>query len=204
MKPAIQILMDEHRLIEQVLGSLETFVLSSAPEAPGGRVDVARFATFFQRFADRLHHGKEEDRLFEAMVRAGFPREAGPIGVMLYEHVEGRKCVGALAAAGTGEGDLPPADVAAVRSAAAAFIPLLRGHIQKEDQILYPMALQALDGGALDALVVSYRDFEANALAEGEEESLRALAHALAAQYPPDPARMAKASQLSGCLAHRG
>ncbi len=36
-------------------------------------------------FADRCHHGKEENLLFKTMVDRGFPREAGAIAVMLLE-----------------------------------------------------------------------------------------------------------------------
>lgn len=204
MKPAISILMEEHRLIEQVLGSLETFVGSAAPEASGARATVARYAEFFRGFADRVHHGKEEDRLFAAMVEAGFPREAGPIGVMLAEHAEGRRCVSVLANVGEGDGPLSPADGTAVRRASAEFIPLLRGHIQKEDRILYPMALQALDARTMDELLASYGEFERTAVGEGGLEAFRRLAADLAAAHPPDPVRMEEASAVTGCLAHRG
>ena len=204
MKPAISILMDEHRLIEKVLGSLETFVLSAAPEDPGARGTVALYAEFFRGFADRMHHGKEEDRLFVAMVKAGFPREAGPIAVMLAEHVEGRRCVSVLAKAGEGEGALSTAEAASVRRAAAEFIPLLRGHIQKEDRILYPMALEALDGAVMDALLVSYDEFERTAVGDGGKAAFHRLAADLCVAHPPDPARMEQASSLTGCLAHRG
>ncbi len=33
---------------------------------------------FIRNFADRCHHGKEEDNLFPAMEKRGIPRQAGP------------------------------------------------------------------------------------------------------------------------------
>ena len=45
---------------------------------------------FFRVFADKCHHGKEEDLLFPEMEKAGVPKEMGPIGVMLAEHQQGR------------------------------------------------------------------------------------------------------------------
>jgi hemerythrin-like domain-containing protein len=48
---------------------------------------------FFQIFADRCHHGKEEDCLFPLLERKGLPREGGPIGVMLHEHGQGRELI---------------------------------------------------------------------------------------------------------------
>jgi len=47
-------------------------------------VNLVRF------FADGLHHAKEEDLLFPALIRKGFSPEQGPVAVMLAEHVKGR------------------------------------------------------------------------------------------------------------------
>ncbi|MGD0266766.1 MAG: hemerythrin domain-containing protein, partial [Candidatus Methylomirabilota bacterium] len=38
----------------------------------------------------QCHHGKEENLLFKTMVDRGFPRQGGPIAVMLHEHETGR------------------------------------------------------------------------------------------------------------------
>jgi hemerythrin-like domain-containing protein len=48
---------------------------------------------FLRVFADRCHHGKEEDILFPAMEKAGIPKEEGPIGEMLHDHDHGRSCI---------------------------------------------------------------------------------------------------------------
>ena len=44
-------------------------------------------------FADKCHHGKEEDVLFPELEKAGIARQGGPIGVMLHEHVSGREFI---------------------------------------------------------------------------------------------------------------
>src|SRR4030042_4409380 len=54
---------------------------------------LERMVEFLRVFADGRHHGKEEDLLFPAMEKAGIPREGGPIGVILGEHVQGRSNV---------------------------------------------------------------------------------------------------------------
>jgi len=182
---AIETLMHEHRVIEQVLGSLAT--LTARLEA-GEQVDRARlsdFAAFFRNFADRCHHGKEEDLLFEAMTRYGFSREVGPLAVMLAEHVEGRRCVGELARVGEGEGELTPAERARVVEAAHTYVPLLRAHIQKEDQILYPMATQHLPATVMEGLAKQFDVFEANVMGAGEHERFHTLADHLVAAFPP-------------------
>ena len=58
---------------------------------------LERIVDFFRVFADKCHHGKEEDLLFPAMEKAGIPREGGPIGVILMEHQEGRGYIRGMA-----------------------------------------------------------------------------------------------------------
>jgi hemerythrin-like domain-containing protein len=196
---AIEVLMNEHRLIEQVLGSLETF----GSEIEGGlrpeRGLLADYGAFFRDFADACHHGKEEDVLFQRMTERGFSRESGPVAVMLYEHKVGRGHVSALRQVGDGTGPLTAVETQLVLENAGAFVPLLRAHIQKEDRILYPMALRLLAAPELDAMETSFGAFEARMRADGSLDRLHSLAGRLTSAFRPDPARMAAAAQLVGC-----
>jgi hemerythrin-like domain-containing protein len=202
MHRAITVLMDEHRVIEKVLAALETAVANTEKGAPLERAALRDFAEFFGLFADRCHHGKEEDRLFTAMVAHGFPKEMGPIAVMLADHDEGRRCVGVMRQAGGGQGPLSPEEFASVRLMAQEYIPLLRSHILKEDNVLYPMALQALPDDVLDGLADSYEAFEHEVMGHSEHERLHRLAESLVGSFPPDRARMAAASGCMTCSGH--
>ena len=87
---ATEILMQEHRLIDRVLTTLEAGaarVDAGQPMRPGFFIEATDFV---KGFADGCHHRKEEGVLFTAMVDSGLPRESGPIAVMLAEHEEGR------------------------------------------------------------------------------------------------------------------
>jgi len=196
---AIEVLMNEHRLIEQVLGSLETFTSEVegglAPERPV----LSDYGRFLRDFADACHHGKEEDILFQRMVERGFPRETGPVAVMLYEHKVGRGHVSALRQVGDGTGPLTAMETGIVLENAGAFIPLLRAHILKEDRILYPMAARLLTGSEMDAMEADFAAFEARLRADGSHDRLHGLADRLAAAFRPDPERMAAAARMEGC-----
>jgi len=91
---ATEELRKEHSAIEVMLGILEEI---SARLESGAKVDpdhLERILEFIRIFADKCHHGKEEDFLFPAMEKAGIPREGGgPIGCMLSEHDMGRERV---------------------------------------------------------------------------------------------------------------
>jgi hemerythrin-like domain-containing protein len=194
MRPTT-ILKNEHRVIEQVLTCLEKI----AERFEGGQgldVESARGAiAFFRRFADQCHHGKEEARLFPMMEERGFPRESGPIGVMLREHEEGRAHVRAMDSA---------CDAAAAGEAAAgrdfleharAYVGLLRLHIQKEDHCLFPMADTALSEEDQEALAKSFEQVEKEEIGEAVHETYLGIANALAARYGVPKA--AEASETS-------
>jgi hemerythrin-like domain-containing protein len=82
---------------------------------------------------------------------------------MLDEHESGRRHVAAMAATleRAAAGDAPA--LAAFERHAGDLDALLREHIAKEDQVLFPMAEDLLDGAAGDALLADFRRIEADA-----------------------------------------
>lgn len=186
MPRAIDELMDEHRVIERVLDALEGFSRQTTGASEDERRSVAGFVGFFRGFADRCHHGKEEDRLFARMVECGMPREAGPIAVMLAEHAIGREHVAALAAVGDGVGPLDTREREFVRRHAGEFAAMLRAHIRKEDDVLYPMAVRLLPPPVMERLAEEFAAFEREVAGEGEGERLRTLAGELCSRFAPD------------------
>jgi len=174
---AIDILMREHRLIEQVLDALVHLAENArVGPVPDERPELGRFVTFIREFADEAHHAKEEDILFAALVEHGFPSRAGPIAVMLAEHEQGRMLVRRLRERAEARDAWGEAEREDVLASANAFASLLRAHIQKEDGILYPMSRQHLPPDAM--AVVG----EACALADGRRAARSAELAALAGE----------------------
>jgi hemerythrin-like domain-containing protein len=188
MSQVIETLMREHRFIEQVLGSLETFVKKLEANQIDARRYVAKYAEFFREFADRCHHGKEEDQLFKVLGDHGFPRDAGPIFVMVGEHNAGRLLIKELAMVGAGEGSLSQEEVLKVTESARGFISMLRMHIQKEDEILFPAAEQALPPEVLAKMVEGFDEFERTVMGEDAHSRLHALGLGLLEDFPSDAA----------------
>jgi hemerythrin-like domain-containing protein len=184
MSAAIDVLMHEHRLIERVLEALRACAAASGRGEEVDRASVGEFAEFFRNFADKCHHGKEEDRLFASMVRHGFPQEHGPIAVMLAEHTAGRAHVGALSRIGERSGPLSEEERRTLSEHAQAYYALLRAHIQKEDNVLYPMAAQMLPQEEMNRLERDFEAFERQVMGEGAHERYHELAHKLIAAFP--------------------
>ena len=180
---AIETLMNEHRLIEQTLDALVGF--GDEVERRGGteKAELGRFVTFFREFADGCHHGKEEDILFAAMVEAGFPRNGGPIAVMLHEHDQGRGLVQILKARAEQPGPWTDADRQEIAEVSRGYSQMLHAHIHKEDAVLYPMAEQHLTPEAMAQVGEGCERYEADRL--GSHERLHALAAELVERHAP-------------------
>lgn len=153
-----RVLMDEHQTILRVLACTERLVTADVGKDVGVVV-YREIVDFLRTYADRLHHGKEEELLFPAMERNGLPHDQGPTAVMRYEHQEGRLLVRMMAAAV----ELPDAAFRreTFRGPALDFVELLRGHIAKEDHILFPMADRALGDADRAHLETEYARVEA-------------------------------------------
>jgi hemerythrin-like domain-containing protein len=183
---AIELLMEEHQLILRALDALEAFAVEVS-RGGDGRTELSRFVRFIREFADTRHHGKEEDILFKAMVAAGFPGDGGPIAVMLMDHQAGRAYVAVMAERAGQATPWTDHDRASAVAGARGYADLLRGHIRKEDQILYPMARQRLHEEALAGVDRDCAAFEARQTAVGGE-SMKDLARDLAARHSGFPA----------------
>jgi hemerythrin-like domain-containing protein len=199
VEKVIEVLMSEHRLIEQALGSLETCALEVRGGAPLQTDVVGEYVDFFRAFTDGCHHGKEEEILFQRLIERGFPRQAGPLAVMYYEHELGRAQVKGLGAIAGRTGAAHPEDSVRFVAHADDYVPLLRAHILKEDNVLYPMALEVLSGPELDAMSTEFDAFEAVMRADGSYDRLQRLAERLTTRFRPDPARMAAAAEATHC-----
>ena len=172
-----QILEREHELILKVLDCLER--IAERANGPEGldRESAGQALDFFRSFADRCHHAKEEDRLFPALVAKGMPKDAGPIAVMLAEHEQGREALACLGRAVDDAGAGVPGAAQRFAQYAGTYLTLLREHIQKENQVLFPMADRIL-GAAEQAQLLG--EFEqAESTLQGTSDRCLSLARGL-------------------------
>ena len=183
---AIELLMNEHRLIEKALDAMDGWVTTLGPGSESDdKAELARFVAFIRGFADAYHHGKEEDILFVAMFEEGFPRREGPIAMMLHEHDRGRALVSVLDGLAQQSTPWSEDDRGKLARTVRDFTSLLRQHIQKEDQILYPMASARLPEPVQAAMFRRFQAFEEERTSSGERQRLLALGDALIEAHVP-------------------
>jgi len=176
---ATEILSAEHQVILRVIGSLEAGaekLNEGQPVRPGFFLDAADFV---KGFADGCHHRKEENVLFKTMNDYGMPVQDGPVAVMLYEHEQGRQYIRELRAATQAleSGDQSARE--AVIANATGYAALLRQHIAKEDNILFPMADQVIPMEQHDRVLEGFEHVEHEETGEGVHEKYLGLAEML-------------------------
>lgn len=141
-RPLTVVLSEEHELLARVLVTFARYgerVASGASYDPHLAHELLRFLT---EFGDSRHHEKEEALLFPWLEAHGLARSSGPLGVLRHEHDVGRDlrlalshCEEALLAA-PGQGKVRRR----FRDLALSYVELLTAHIEKEEQVLFPLA----------------------------------------------------------------
>lgn len=160
----------EHRAVEEALGVLERM---AGKLEKGKAVDpelVEKTLDFLRTFADRCHHGKEADLLFPAMEMKGVSRKDSPIGTLIREHEIARNLLRNLELAlhDYREGDETAGEDIGQNS--EAYVELLRRHIEREDEVLYPMAEERMTQEEQEQLLKAYDRFEHEIVGEGVHE----------------------------------
>ncbi len=139
-----QVMVDEHQLILRMIALVE----KNTALMEQGRFRNWQFfldaVDFIRNYADRFHHAKEEDVLFVELINNGMPEKQSPIEAMHMEHDQGRAFVRGLEAAAEKAQNGETGQIPLIAENAKGYAELLRGHIDKEDTILYPLAERIL------------------------------------------------------------
>jgi hemerythrin-like domain-containing protein len=139
----IQLLRDEHRIIEQVLSALEAKI-ESLDGLPFPRDFFDRALEFLNTFSDGSHRYREERALFPLLECRGLALRGTPLGTSLGDHDYGRLFLAGVAENLDAAENGSTGALAAVRDYAGAYICLLRRHIAKEEDVIFPMAERSL------------------------------------------------------------
>jgi hemerythrin-like domain-containing protein len=168
---ATQDLKQEHDAILHVLKIINA-AISAGDQAESEKSEYFKQMVYFLKiFADKCHHGKEENYLFETLVKAGVPNEEGPIGVMLRDHDWGRECISLMDQA------LETKNLAKFIEAASIYRDLLIGHIDKENNILFTMADDLLNEQQQEEMFEKFEQYEESVIGHGVHEELHGMIH---------------------------
>jgi hemerythrin-like domain-containing protein len=159
---ALGILMSEHRLIDRVVADVTLEfkeITKGTREIDSEYIDTV--VDFIRTYADRCHHGKEEDILFLELVTKPLPEQVEDAMRMLVDdHLWARAKTGALVAASVRyrAGDKGAAeDITDALSKLLHFYPI---HIEKEERSFFKMAIEQFTVEERAEMLVRFHAFE--------------------------------------------
>jgi len=178
-----EVLMTEHRAIERVLEVLERMMAKYEAEDQLDIKTISDIVDFLRTFADGYHHAKEEKLLFPTLNAKGMSFESGPVAVMLHEHDNGRRYIRGLSGGIEKYQSDPAKAKKEIIENARGYIDLLKQHIFKEDNILFPMADSLINEQEQKKLLADFERTEKKEIGEGVYEKYHKLIEELEKRF---------------------
>jgi hemerythrin-like domain-containing protein len=154
-------LMIEHRLIERMISALNK---EERRIEQGGSPDVPFLEAaidFLRIYADRCHHGKEEDILFSKLATKSMtPPMKQAMERLIEDHALARSLVGQL---DRQKEQFRSGDGTAAKGIARTIAEIARlypDHIAREDREFFPTAMTYLEGGEREEMLRAFEDFD--------------------------------------------
>lgn len=184
MKP-IGPLMWEHRLIEKLLSLFDKEIRKIGETGEVNPIFIDTSVDFIRTYADRTHHGKEEDILFTRLAGKDLaPEHSRIMNELIEEHKYGRKTVGELVMA---KGQyLSGADtvqrIIEHMKALAEFYPK---HIEKEDRHFFYPCMEYFSKEEQDAMLEEFWEFDRKMVHEKYKSLIEELEGGKISWSPP-------------------
>ncbi|MEW6571807.1 MAG: hemerythrin domain-containing protein [Nitrospirota bacterium] len=154
-------LMIEHRLIERMVAMMGKELNRLSKDRRGNPEFIEAVADFICTYADRCHHGKEEDILFRELKRKSISDEHRRImDELIEEHKFGRRVIGEMADANSryskGEGGA----LSEIIDSLKTLVELYPNHIDKEDNHFFLPVMQYFSEEEKDVMLAEEYDFD--------------------------------------------
>jgi hemerythrin-like domain-containing protein len=154
-------LMIEHRLIERMIAAIKDALMQieSTQEVDPVFVDTA--VDFIRTYADRTHHGKEEDILFrELSKRALSAKDRQVMQELMDEHAFGRQTTKALVEANTRYRNGDTSALPVITDKLRTITEFYPKHIEKEDKIFFPAYMAYLTDEEDQSMLAEFWEFD--------------------------------------------
>ena len=162
-------LMIEHRLIERMVGLLEKELSNIETSQKANSDFIYAAVDFFKTYADKTHHGKEEDILFKELGKKPLSDEHRKImDELMEEHVAARKNVKGLFEANQKYSSGESNALSDITSCLRTLVGLYPSHIQKEDKSFFIPVMNYFNPKEQQTMLAAFNDFD-KSLMSGKE-----------------------------------
>jgi len=154
-------LMIEHRLIERMIGVMKKHVTSFEREKEINPEFIEIGVDFIRTYADRCHHGKEEDILFRELGKKKLKNEHKRImEELVEEHRWGRKTVGELVDAKEKYVRGKKDQLTTILDRMKALVEFYPKHIEKEDRHFFIPCMEYFSQQEKDSMLKEGWEFD--------------------------------------------
>jgi hemerythrin-like domain-containing protein len=154
-------LMIEHRLIERMLSVIQRALDTVAQTQSIDPYFVDTAVDFIRIYADRTHHGKEEDILFSDLRKKDLSHEDRRVmNELIEEHIFGRETTKALVEANTRYRKGDEAAFAELTSRLKTLVDFYPRHIAKEDKVFFPASRTYFSDHEDQAMLSEFWEFD--------------------------------------------
>jgi hemerythrin-like domain-containing protein len=141
---------------------------------------VDELVDFFQYFTEACHDPKEENLLFARLRARGLPADSGLLAEFYREHAEFHSRLRDIehwlrTMKTTGEGEVP-----ALAAHLDGYLKLMRSHVAREEELLFPLAEELLTDEDQEELARGFDSIECDEVAVGVRQRYSELAALLA------------------------
>jgi hemerythrin-like domain-containing protein len=154
-------LMIEHRLIERMISLIKDALAQIESTRKVDPVFVDTAVDFIRIYADRTHHGKEEDILFRDLRKRSLSAEDQRVmKELIEEHIFGRQTTKALVEANTGYRNGDESALAEIAGRLQTLVEFYPKHIEKEDKIFFPASRAYFTDEEDQAMLAEFWEFD--------------------------------------------
>ncbi|MEJ2717084.1 MAG: hemerythrin domain-containing protein [Deltaproteobacteria bacterium] len=169
-------LMREHRLIERLIEQMTSREKTFRADGIVDPLFVETVADFFRMYADRCHHGKEEDILFRDLARRKLdPAHAEIMKELVEEHKLGRRLVGQLVDAKERYGKGDDAAFSEILDTLRELADFYPKHIFKEDKQFFYPCMEYFSSKEKDEMLEEFWKFDRQLVHERYERIVNEL-----------------------------
>jgi hemerythrin-like domain-containing protein len=153
--------MIEHRLIERMISVIKDALLQIEATHRTDSVFIDIAVDFIRIYADRTHHGKEEDILFRELSKRSLSAEdKNVMEELIEEHIFGRQTTKALVEANTRYRNGDESALADIASKLQTLVEFYPKHIEKEDKIFFPASRVYFTDQEDQAMLAEFWEFD--------------------------------------------
>lgn len=153
--------MIEHRLIERIIPLLQNELDRIGRSATPDPTFLDSIVDFIRTYADRCHHGKEEDILFRDLEKKTLSQEhKATLDELVKEHMLARKLTSQLAIANNAFSLGNKESLDSIRENSQGLIQLYPIHIEREDRHFFIPCLEYFTKQEQDLMLQEFYEFD--------------------------------------------